>query len=170
MHQHSPFLAVASFTLACGLLSCRHDPDPSPVPELPQAQFHADLAKSGSSAAGFFVLSSRPVRQANGPDDRLNTLVLRQPANGVADFTFAREIFPDTLYVSLSYQNVQGLDNNGIAFKPPVASDSVRVTLTLDQRPPITLRINAATLQNPATRWTDDKGVVNSSVETYILR
>jgi hypothetical protein len=155
--------------LISGLLGCRQEADPTPLAAPPRVQFHLDYQKAGTSAPGYLALSSRPLRHANDQSNRLYTVMLKQPATGVVDFDFAREVLPDTLYVSLSYQNVLGRDNNGGAFQPPTTVDAVQVTLTMGQRPPVTLRIDAASLQNLTTRWTDAKGQVHSSLETYLV-
>lgn len=160
---------LGSCLLISGLLGCQHESDPTPSAELSRVQFHIDYQKNGTSAPGYFVMSSKPLRHANDQDDQLNLVVLKHPATGVLDFNFASEVLPDTLYLSLSYQNVLGRDNNGVAFQPPGAADAVRVTLKMDQHPAVTLRIDAASLQNSTTKWTDAKGQVHSSLETYLL-
>jgi hypothetical protein len=170
MRNFTFFWAVlGSCLLTSGLFGCRYESDPTPSVEPFRVQFHLDYQKIGTSSPGYFTMSSKPLRRANEQADHLHTVVLQQPATGVLDFDFASQALPDTLYVSLSYQNVLGRNNNGIAFQPPGTADAVQVTLMMDQRLPVTLRINAASLQNPTTRWTDDKGQVHSSLETYLV-
>jgi hypothetical protein len=95
---------LGSCLLTSGLLGCRHESDPTPSAEPFRAQFHIDYQKIGTSAPGYFTMSSKPLRHASEQADRLHAVVLKQPATGVLDFDFASQALPDTLYVSFSPQ------------------------------------------------------------------
>ena len=136
---------------------------PAPAPELVQpvrVPVVMTMTKAGASAKALFVVSDRPVRTASFANHLFSsTTTLTTPDRYAVGIERAR-LAQDTVYLSLYYHDVQAT-----GFVGPAAGESVQVQVA--NRAPVTLRVDAATLRNPANAWT--QGVwQNSGVELAI--